>query len=53
VRATVNVRAIPSAPMAATTRSSTTLKTAAAKPPYTYLYYKSPADVRYDRDSDR
>ena len=53
VRATVTVRGIPSASTTSRRGSSTTLETAAAKLPYTYLYYKSPADVKYDRDNGR
>lgn len=31
--------------------SSNPVNTDSSKPPYVYLYYKSPADVKYDRDS--
>jgi general secretion pathway protein K len=53
VKATVTVGALPSAPRPATAVPSAALTTAASKPPYTYRYYKSPADVKYDRDSVR
>jgi general secretion pathway protein K len=53
VRATVNVGALSSAPRRAATGPSAALTPAASKPPYTYLYYKSPADVKYGSDSVR
>jgi general secretion pathway protein K len=53
VKATVNVRALSSAPRPSATGAATALTAAAARPPYRYLYYKSPAEVTYDRDNSR
>lgn len=58
IRATVSIGSNPvSNPLAMKRATAGTpnivskVNTDSSKPPYIYLYYKSPADVKYDRDS--